>query len=508
MNCERVILLMMSTLPERKTINTYRYEEHDEYTFKGISQLEAGTKYFLQKSAKDNKCIDRIVVIASDEASAESKRYGISAVELYRNRIIGFISGDTDHEHLSYDCIDEKCPDVQESRFLGTGLYNITNFSEYGFKVVKGSSPLDIMWKASNEIKGNAERIELMIDMQGGDRNDIPMVSTVLELLEDQNVSVIEHVATGFEKDKTIQPIKSVDEKYRSYNLATAYHVFMWFGRGDYLARFFKQTRDEKIADSILEISQAVLLCDVSGFDSGLFNLANAIENRGNTDENNATGMDFIIDKIKEDFGELLNISADQTPMKYVNQIRWCLDKGYIQQAMTILESKMPKEFVWNAIDYYCDTSDDKDQIMSQFENIYDWYISNPENKRNAYRMIDLDHYWIKYFFIDEKKAGFPIGNLKHKSELSKKNRNCLKTDYLNLCKKRNVVNHAADRSHKEEGFFAIMQKNKPEDEIFKSGDEGSIEDLITDINDFLGKFESMAATVDEDTKKKVVDLA
>ena len=44
-NTGNVILLAMSTLPYKKAVETYQYEEDlENHTYKGVSQLEAGTQ--------------------------------------------------------------------------------------------------------------------------------------------------------------------------------------------------------------------------------------------------------------------------------------------------------------------------------------------------------------------------------------------------------------------------------------------------------------------------------
>ena len=97
---ENVVLLTMSTLT-RTTMNCYKIEEADiKYYFNGISQLEAGTKYFLNLLAREGKKINRIVVIASEQADEiiknEKNKYKekFSACSFYQQRIIDYINNE------------------------------------------------------------------------------------------------------------------------------------------------------------------------------------------------------------------------------------------------------------------------------------------------------------------------------------------------------------------------------------------------------------------------------
>ena len=68
MSEKNVLLLAMSILGKnlRECVNYYIYEDK-QWIFKGISQLEPGTKLVLSLLEGEHKIIDKIVILATPE---------------------------------------------------------------------------------------------------------------------------------------------------------------------------------------------------------------------------------------------------------------------------------------------------------------------------------------------------------------------------------------------------------------------------------------------------------
>ena len=83
-NHENVMLLSMSILPRTKSINTYKgiTEEGQEYYFKGISQLEAHSKYVAKILDDKGEKIDRFVILSTNEANDYNTRSNTMAGKL------------------------------------------------------------------------------------------------------------------------------------------------------------------------------------------------------------------------------------------------------------------------------------------------------------------------------------------------------------------------------------------------------------------------------------------
>src|SRR5699024_5626739 len=97
--------------------------------------------------------------------------------------------------------------------------------------------------------------------------------------------------------------------------------------------------------------------CNADGFDKAVrriesleseFICIEAKTGREQSQEENVSEMDVVYQDIYEDYKRLF-----KPEYRYVEQIRWCLDKQFLQQALTILEAKMPYEFIHSGLLYY-----------------------------------------------------------------------------------------------------------------------------------------------------------
>jgi len=452
-NTGNVILLAMSTLPYKKAVETYQYEDNSEnHTYKGVSQLEAGTKYYLQKLALKKEKIDKIVILSSKEAlNYKEEQYdNSSAVEVYKSRIISFI------KHEEADCFganDEKKV-LKESRFEGKDLYS--DDVEYLFTILSEQNRVELLLNAAQEIRNVSESINLYLDMQGGDRNAIPSISSVAALLSDLQVTIVDRVSVAYNKD----------------------------------------TNTKDVTEAIKEVSDAIRICNVSGFDEGLLNLKKSIDNYKELREESSE-LGFIINQIESDYGDLLEDSSDQInkPLKYVKQIRWCLKKNYIQQAITIFESKMPTEFVWNAMCYYCGNKRDKGVVIRNFEKIYNWIKANKKNE--IYLMEDLNHFWIRNYY---RYKDCLTKDIRCIYGISYKEYNKYRDRYTKICKMRNIINHAAVKANPGGFRDTIIKSSK--NKTYTLGD------YISKISKFLDDFEKTVSAIPQEKKDKVIDLS
>ena len=495
-NTGNVILLVMSTLPKEKAVETYQYEEDlENHTYKGVSQLEAGTKYYLQKLALRKEKVDKIVILSSKEAlnNMEEQYDNSSAVEVYKSRVESFIK----HEEANCFGANDEKKVLKESCFVGKDLYS--DDVESLFTILSEQNRVELLLNAAQEIRNVSESINLYLDMQGGDRNAIPSINSVATLLSDLQVTIVDRVSVAFNKNNDVQPIRNAMDDYNSYGLVTAYQIFREYGSGDQLVEYFQSNKDtntKDVTEAIKEVSDAIRICNVSGFDEGLVNLKKSIDNYKELREESSE-LGFIINQIESDYGDLLEDSSDQInkPLKYVKQIRWCLKKNYIQQAITIFESKMPTEFVWNAMCYYCGNKKDKGGVIRNFEKIYNWIKANKKNE--IYLMEDLNHFWIRNYY---RYKDCLTKDIRCIYGISYKEYNEYRDRYTKICKMRNIINHAAVKANPGGFRDTIIKSSK--NKTYTLGD------YISKISKFLDDFEKTVSAIPQEKKDKVIDLS
>lgn len=503
-NEENVLLLSMSTLPFSPRM--YGYQTSDgKYQFNGITQLEAGTKYVLSMLANEGKKLRRIVIMATKETREMQKTEqgdrwnNKTAVAFYRDRIIDFCRGENNNNLGQKDVVEE------------TRVIDKVHYTDGELEALFCIVPIDkddqgtFFWNVIKKIKGERKdaRINLYMDMQGGDRNAIAQMNAIVELLKDQNVKIKGRYAIRFNNNMEIQPISEVGGNYKTYDLITAMQVFKRYGWGQELIDYFgpqKNDRDKSLVEAIQEASDAIRLCDVNGFDMAVGKIGRLAADFG---DNYETQLDIVFQDIKEDYGVLLDVENGKAKCRYVEQIRWCLKKGFVQQALTILEAKMPHEYVNNGFIYYCDDEKKREDILKNFRDIYEAKYK----EKDSYKMQDLNHYFIRYYPYDAKPED--VIEIKYGCDARKINKHLGK--YRQLCKKRNNANHALSSGNRnEDGFFLYMQSQYTDDPNW-SGQGQALGSLEEEISEFLEDFEKIAALVAAENPAladRIIDLS
>ena len=368
-NIENVILLSMSTLPDKVKQNKFKFKiEKEDRIFYGQSQLSPDTKTILSIIDAKGEGIDRIVILATKEAR-EKKERGlidfegkeikriVDAVSFFKEEILDYVAKCKESSEDEEYCL--KNLSVTEDKFVVVDLdkYSPENADEVIYDAVKA-------------IKGDGDKeINLYINMQGGIRSTMMKMNAITELLESQNVRVVGRYANNYNAREP-QPYESVSvaDDYRPYELVTAMTIFKKYGRGEKLLEYFsddeKTPHAKKLAEAIKLAADSIQLCDVDGFDEAIEAIRKFDEEYKESEA--SPTLKIIYQDIKSDYESILNAEH-----KYVAQIRWCLNKGFLQQAMTILESKMPDEYVRSGILYFCQKGQEE-VVLNKFELMYE----------------------------------------------------------------------------------------------------------------------------------------
>lgn len=526
---ENVMLIAMSTLPPRPQYNTYRIQEgNDEWCFKGIAQMEAHTKYVICKLAASNNVLDRIVILESEKARTQKPANweGETATSFFKKRIKGFFDDSEFNPFHIEDTLDSLVETKPEN--IGTDKKNHP-VSKPEIITVDLEDPV-YFWKAVNVILGRSEiptedsssgksmnhkvlndNIDLYMDMQGGDRNTISQMNAIVELLSRQGVTVKGRYANDFIPNRTppLHTIREASEEYRTYDLISAMDAFTRYGWGDSLDEFFRgrvrgSSKESKLIKAIKQASSAISKCNADGFDSAVQKIEKLKSEFKESEQ--VTQMDVVFQDIQDDYAPLFGAKY-----RYVAQIRWCLDKKFLQQALTIFEAKMPHEFILSGLLYYktsAATEEDRDNFLKKCEQIYQGL-----HRKDRYRMKDLNHYLIKdycngydrssgnSFFEDpENLLHFGLGDERKDEVIG------LIDKYRNLCGLRNQMNHAIAGNHNQNGFYQFMKSRHPNDRMWKDRTGANYEQLI---RDYLDEWESLA---DDnalfDLRGKILDLS
>ncbi|MDO4467859.1 MAG: TM1812 family CRISPR-associated protein [Bacillota bacterium] len=295
----------------------------------------------------------------------------------------------------------------------------------------------------------NGEEINLYIDVQGGSRTDSYVRNSVISILNNDaksNLKVRQIVATQFSQEYFFSQIVDETDKYKITDLVSGMNAFIRYGKADDIESYIRERepsqRIQNIVSNMKKIDEALMLCDITSLQETLPILQNSLNTKEENQDSLTNVFSIVEESIKEDYKDIF--SGD-----LIELIKWAIQKRFIQQAITIIESRLPSILVKKGILYYCESIEKKEEVLKKLSAIY------PDQKKNWRFKEDLDSFFIR--------QNFPQKEVEIVSELLSKNEKklipyslCKKEEYpkleaflktyFDICSLRNQTNHSSNK--------------------------------------------------------------
>ena len=224
--------------------------------------------------------------------------------------------------------------------------------------------------------------IKLYIDMQGGNRTSSYVRNAIISILNNQlsrKVKVGEVIGINFIPGSQ-QASEIVDEtkRYRIMDLVSGMNAFIRYGKADIIKDYVdimvtdKKTDSQsdndnhddsklkKLVEQMVLVDDAICLNNVQDLITAIESISNILKTN-NKEQESETFVDSIFyilkDGIEKDYGELLTLREvnKKKEIDYIELIDWCRRKDFVQQALTLIEDKMPGMFSGNVLKYSYD---------------------------------------------------------------------------------------------------------------------------------------------------------
>lgn len=265
-----------------------------------------------------------------------------------------------------------------------------------------GSVDLENISKIIDALTGGEEEtVNLYIDMQGLERTDDFTMVTVFSILKNewQNKIHIKSILST-ENDGFAGEIKNELERYEMNDLLAGINAFIQYGKVGSLCRYWEERNIynehiEKLLFAMQYIDDGVSLCNIADLEYGICELRKVLaekqpEKEKDTLESNVLGV--LEAGIRRDFGPLLE-GEDTDSVDVLELIKWTYRKEFYQQTLTIIESRIPNDFVNRGILYYAKNEEDKAEALEVIVNEY-----NRTLPKDRYQFNDINHYFIKFY--------------------------------------------------------------------------------------------------------------
>lgn len=284
----------------------------------------------------------------------------------------------------------------------------------------------------------------IYLDIQGGSRTDTAVRTSVLSVLNNMQslgIHVQEITAVNYEQRNLSNSIVSESKRYKVLDLVSGMNAFLRYGKADmvrdYCQGVFRKTGN--IANAMVQIDQALSVCDIDALSGSIKKLQAAFD----TDDSNSSSsesdkllLSIMKQGIRADYGPLLT----GEDMNYRELVGWAYRKTFYQQALTIIEAKMPIEIVRNGICYYCRDLKDKHHLIAYFRHEISSLPASIKYKGN-----NIDYYFINRTCSDNVPENDQITAY---SLCSTKNMQTLIARYRKIIKLRNDTAHAGEAAN------------------------------------------------------------
>ena len=186
------------------------------------------------------------------------------------------------------------------------------------------------------------DKLKVHADMTGGFRYASMLMLSIIQLLKYRGIEIGEILYS----DPDRKTVYRLNEIQNIFTLITGADEFVKFGSVNALIEYFENAPDKSVKnlmDAMKTFSETIKICRTNKLEDDLKNLVTQIkifrESRGGTLKSQLFAK--IIDTTESGYGKLV-----QGEESRIEIIRWCLEKGFWQQAMTLCTEWLPEEIV------------------------------------------------------------------------------------------------------------------------------------------------------------------
>lgn len=296
---------------------------------------------FEQNPESDGQKLDGIIMVCSRK-TMEEIRPGINKhfkPEEFRA---------TAHDYFVYQISDY----AEKHHNAPLSFHEITTYNQ---ETKEALSTEEILFPLINTIRNLHswyENLNIYVDIHGGLRADQEIINTALSLLQMEGIEIqrnhIFTVEVTSQDNHSINQIRNAGEIMNIMDFAYGIHESITYGQTRALDGLsFRNNAEKKTLENMRSIAEGIQLCDVEKFENGLSDLAGSLEMLKAEPEKGY--LSLFHDLIHDNYGDILLNSSREQP-NTIEKIQWCIDKGFFQQALTLLESKMPAEIIRNSL--------------------------------------------------------------------------------------------------------------------------------------------------------------
>lgn len=349
---QHLVLTFLSDIKTEPAPNADGMEEAKETLYTNVSgektrtTNESALRYLLQELKGEP--ISRIFVLASKAVRGEAKRFisaemggkQVTHLEYFRERMRKFIP-DIDH------CMPEEAVyPYDESETVEEALRSVAKMAQW-----------------IQEFKQGREDVILHVDLTGGMRSTNMMMLDVVRLLEYSGVRIEHLLYSKLDHGTGMGTVEELGNVYELFQLISGAEEFVNFGSAKALKDFYqKQTLPpqlQRLLNAMDRFAEEIKLCHYGQLEKAIVELHDAIEgfHAETGDDVQSLLMGRLMARIRKEYRELIA----ERKLDDLRVIRWCLEHGYMQQALTLYTERIPEYMGEHGL--ICQTAEESERL-------------------------------------------------------------------------------------------------------------------------------------------------
>lgn len=403
---KNVMLMCLSTPRNLKYKNYYTYEFRGktDRSVEGYMTNEAPVKRIVKKlHADQGKRLDRIVMICSKEVRNPmgEKELSDELREEYGEKLFRMSPEKYFEESIKKFAKEiDSCYQKSDITFCSVEIDSFVDQAAVAKAVVE----------SADEVMEGYENIDLYIDFNGGPRHVAVLILGLANLMKLRNVNVREITFMDFENKikeesgdtkKEWIPIEGMDAIFGSVDLVAGINEYVNYGRCRLLEQYFRKCDNENIKRILRllgDFANNMQLCLTDYVMANKENVKRELTEYLDAEKGSSDVYEimfsFVVGDIQRGCSQLLE--GDLPEM-----VRWCVDKEFIQQALTFYKECMPAYF-WDSGIFRPTQAEwalyDGWQIECETGNVLDTVQKAYDEK---YRFMDAKYCWMIHYLSE-----------------------------------------------------------------------------------------------------------
>lgn len=332
---KNIMLAFVSPVLPHSLSKPINYPDVQGAPYQAIQTNESAIVYVERMLGKNNS-LSKIFLIASDSVQRDK----VSPENEF---------GDVTHLEFLQRRLTKEFPQLADKFFAQDYSEEGTGSDKLEKNILQTAGIAEVVMKFANQ--HSTDKITVHADITGGFRHTSMFMLSIIQLLKYRGIKIGEVLYS----DPTSRVVYRVTEIQRIFSLITGADEFVKFGSVEALNEYFGTEPPPAVKDlleAMNRFSESIKICRTSAIEYELKNLGQHIKTFREHPDRDLKSELFakIIDTIEQEYGKLISKAATRLEI-----IRWCMRKGFWQQAMTLCTEWLPEEIVKRKICMPCD---------------------------------------------------------------------------------------------------------------------------------------------------------